>query len=62
MTEPTTIVYVHALSLGEPEDLRADVLHLEAVAIRAFGTTPTSPRCGPSSPTASSSDDREEAS
>jgi len=38
ITEPTTIVYVHALAVDDLANMRAEILHLEAVAIRAFGS------------------------
>jgi len=37
-TEPTTVVYVHNLSVDDPAGMRADILHLEALAIHAFGS------------------------
>ena len=64
VTEPSTIVYVHALSLGELDDLRADVLHLEAVAIRAFGSDAdiAALRAELTGAPPAATDDREEAS
>lgn len=36
--ENPTVLYVHVLHLRDIESVRAEILHLEALAIRAFGT------------------------
>lgn len=38
--EPHTIVYVHVLSLTDPDATRRDVLHLAELAHAAFGSSP----------------------
>lgn len=37
--DDAVVLYVHVLHLDEPEHVRRDVLHLEALAIRAFGAS-----------------------
>ncbi len=36
-TEPPTL-YIHVMRLGDPDEVRRDVLRIEALAIRAFGS------------------------